>query len=119
MPNDKQRIIAEFDKCPNCGSTKRYAESVADEQREKGLIGEGLKFGIYQVGGPIFDPRKVNKMLVGSKVPVILALLDVCLDCGALYAVRLERSEVPLRVVVAQPPPGQPPGFIPPFAGRG
>jgi len=112
MTNNKQRIIAEFDKCPACGSTRRWADEVAKEQIEKGVMDAGLKYGIYQVGGPILDPRRTNKMLVGSKVPVILALLDVCLDCGALYAVRLERGEVPLRAVVAQPPPG----FIPPGA---
>jgi hypothetical protein len=58
------------------------------------------------------------RMLVGSKVPVILALLDVCLDCGAVYAVRLERSEVPLTAVVVQSPPGQPP-FMPPGMIKG
>lgn len=113
--NDKQQIIAEFDKCPVCGSTRRFAEEVAQEQKEKGLMGEGLKFGIYQMAGPILDPSKVNQMLVGTKIPTISALVDVCLDCGTIYAVRLERGEVPLRAVVAQPPPGQPPpGFIPP-----
>jgi len=115
MTNNKQRIIAEFDKCPVCGSTRRFAGSVADEQIEKGVMGKGLKYVIFQMGGPILDPRKVTQMLVGTKVPTVSALPDVCLDCGAIYAVRLERGEVPLRVVVAQPPPGQqPPGTIPP-----
>lgn len=114
MTNNKQQIIAEYDKCPVCGSTRRFAEEVAQEQREKGLMGEGLKFGIYQMAGPILDPSKVNQMLVGTKIPTVSALVDVCLDCGCLYAVRLERGEVPLRAVVAQPSPGQPPGFMPP-----
>ena len=102
MSNGEEQIIAEFDKCPVCGSSKRFAEMVAEEQREKGLLGEGLKYGIYQVGGPILDPGKVGQMLVGAMVPAITALLDVCLDCGTVYAVRLERSEVSLRMVVAQ-----------------
>jgi len=118
MTNNKQRIIAEFDKCPVCGSTRRFAVSVAEEQREKGLMGEGLKYGIYQMAGPILDPRKVNQMLVGTKVPTVSVLLDVCMDCGTIYAVRLERGEVPLRMVVAQPPPGQPP-FMPPGMIKG
>ena len=115
MTNNKQQIIAEFEKCPNCGSTRRLAEEVAVEQREKGMMGKGLKYGLHQLGGPILDPRRVNKMLVGTKIPTVTALLDVCLDCGTIYAVRLERGEVPLGAVVAQPPPGQPPpGFVPP-----
>ena len=113
MTNNKQQIIAEFDCCPQCGSTRRLAEEVAEEQREKGMMGKGLKYGLHQLGGPILDPRRVNKMLVGTKVPTATALLDVCLDCGNVYAVRLERGEVPLKGIIAQP--GQPPpGIMPP-----
>lgn len=120
MTNNKQQIIAEFDKCPNCGSTSRLAGSVAEEQTEKGLMDKGLKYGIYEVGGPVLDPRKVNQMLVGTKVPTVTALLDVCLGCGTIYAVRLQRGEVSLKAMVAQPPPGpgQPPGFGPPQMSR-
>jgi len=59
--NDKQQIIAEFDKCPVCKGTKRFAESVATEQKEKGLLGEGFKCSIYQVGGPVIDPTKTAR----------------------------------------------------------
>lgn len=117
MTTNKQRIIAEFDSCPHCGSTRRLAGEVAQEQVEKGQMDKGLKYGLHQLGGPILDPRKVNQMLVGTKVPTVSALLDVCLDCGTIYAVRLEKGEVPLKAVVAKPPPGQPPpGFMPPMS---
>ena len=106
MKSDEEKIIAEFDRCPVCGGSRRFAESVANEQREKGLIGEGLKYGIYEMGGPILDPSKVSQMLVGTMVPTVTALIDVCLDCGAIYAVRLERGEIPLGVVAAKPPLG-------------
>lgn len=118
--NDKLQVIAEFDKCPGmkdgkpCGSTRRFAGEVAEEQREKGLMGKGLKVGIFQMSGPIADPRKVNQMLVGTKVPIISALLDICMECGTLYAVRLERGDAPLSAIMAQPR-GQPP-FMPPMA---
>lgn len=112
MTDNKQQIIAEFDKCPNCGSTRRFAESVAAEQREKGMLGEGLKFGIYQMSGPILDLRKKNKMLVETKIPNISSLVDVCLDCGNIYAVRLERGEVTLGEVLAQIAGIIPPGMI-------
>jgi hypothetical protein len=97
MSNDKQkpRIIAEFSKCPVCGSTKRFAESIAAEQREKGLMGDDLPAGVWEFAGPIFDPRVVTKMLVGSTVPGIQAVIDICLDCGAVYAIRLIRLELP------------------------
>jgi hypothetical protein len=118
MTDNKQQIIAEFDKCPACGSTRRFAESVAAEQKEKGLMGQDLPVGVWEFAGPLFDPRMINKMLVGSKVPTIRVTIDACLDCGTIYAVRVERGEVPLRAVVAQPPKGQQPGFMPPGIAR-
>ena len=110
MNKDELKIIAEFDACPVCGSTDRFAGGVAEKQREKGLVGKGLKFGIYQMAGPIIDPNKITQVLVGTKVPTVSALLDVCMKCGCLYAVRLERGEATLRGTLAPPPPGQSPG---------
>lgn len=112
MNSNNQQIVAEFDRCPACGSTRRLAGSVAEEQIEKGQMGTGWKYGLYRMGGPILDPKKVNQLLVGTRIPTVTALLDVCLDCGTVYAVRLERDETSLRAVMSQPPPqqGQPPG---------
>jgi len=108
MTNNKQRIIAEFDKCPNCGGTRRLAGEVDEEQIEKGAMEPGLKYGLQQVGGPILDPRKASQILVGTRVPAVFVLLDVCMDCGTLYAVRLERGEAALQGVQRLP------GFMPP-----
>lgn len=119
---NNNEVIAEFDRCPGyrevegvlqpCGSTRRFAGEVTKEQREKGAIGEGLRYGLYQIGGPILDPRKVNQMLLETMVPVTLALLDVCMDCGCVYAIRLERQEIPLGDIIKSPPGAMtPPGF--------
>ncbi|MFW6125491.1 MAG: hypothetical protein ACOC58_00135 [Chloroflexota bacterium] len=116
MNRDRQQIIAKFDKCPSCGSTRRLAGDVADEEREKGRMDPELRYGLYEMGGPIVDPRKANEMLVGSMVPVVRAVVDVCLDCGMVYTITLERGEVPLQAVAMKP--GQrPPGFMPPQRG--
>ena len=114
MADNKPEIMAEFDRCPVCGSTRRFAEEVAKEQVEKGAMEPGLKYGLQQVGGPILDPRKASQMLVGARVPAVFALLDVCLGfpdkpCGCVYAVRLERGEAALQGIQRQSP-----GFMPP-----
>jgi len=119
MTNNKQKIVAEFEKCPVCGSTRRFAGSIGDEQKGKGQMGQDLPVGVWEFAGPLFDPRLVSKFLVGSKVPTIRVTIDVCLDCGTIYAVRLERGEASLRAVVAQPPQGQPPGFPPGMSPAG
>lgn len=113
MPKKKPEIIAEFDKCPVCGSTRRFADSVAAEQKEKGLMGQDLPVGVWEFYGPLFDPRMASKMLVGATVPGIRVTIDACLDCGTIYAIRLTREEISLQA--AKGPPGQPPpSFIPP-----
>ena len=90
-------LVAEFNQCPNCGSERRFAKSIADELIEKGLMGKDLNWGLHLIGGPIYDQRKIPTMLVGvSTAPVALASVDVCLDCGTIYAIRLEKGEAVL-----------------------
>jgi hypothetical protein len=112
MSNDK-RIIAEFDRCPNCGSSEKLMESIADEQRKKGLIGKDVKYGLHELGGPVLDGRMVGKLLIGSKVPEAYCLLDCCLACGTIYATRITRGELPA-YSRRKPGKGLPPFQMPP-----
>ena len=107
---EELQIVATFDICPNCGSARRFAWSVAREQIEKGVMGEDIPAGVHEFAGPLVDPRRMSTMLVGTMVPMIYALIDFCLDCGTPYAVRLMRGESPLQAVQG---PGQPFGGFP------
>lgn len=108
MARVKMETVEEIDKCPICGSPNRFAGSVAEEQVKRGVFPEDVKFGLVQPRGKVFDPSRVDKLPIESKVPVIAALFDVCLGypdkpCGCVYAVRLLRGESPVIDEVLKP----------------
>lgn len=100
-------VIATFDKCPHCKGTRRMMETLGNELKEKGLLRKELNVGLAEVGGPIFDPERASKLVVGGTVPGMFALQDICLDCGRPYTVRIERKQVKLGLI----PPKTPMGF--------
>ncbi len=109
MDNHNVKVMAQFDKCPHCGGKRRAGETVAVEQQQKGLLRDDFDFVLLRTGGPVFDPSRLGRMLVGQKVAAVVAFVDACLDCGALYAVKVERQEVPIMTGLLQPLPA--PGF--------
>lgn len=92
--NGTPEIIATFDKCPNCGSTKRFAGSVAHEENERlGKTDDKMVYGLNQMTGAIMVQARQKGLIHGMKVPLVMAITDICLDCGTLYAVQLQRAE--------------------------
>ncbi len=87
----KPEIIARFAKCPDCGSTDWMMKRLGKELKEQGLIGENMEVGVFEVGGPIIDPAKVSQMLSVSTRPAMYALRDICIGCGRLITVKIER----------------------------
>ena len=104
------QVIAEFSACPHCGSKRRFVNSIADEQRQKGLFGDDV-VGVFGTSGALLDPKKMSKMVIGTKIPAFDATLDICIDCGTVYAVRLIRSEAMLQVQMGKSKFQMPPGF--------
>jgi len=90
-----EQIVAEFDKCPACGSTKRFVEELANEVKAKGWMHPELNFVAYIIRGMVKQdsPEIEAKIPIGSIVPGYGIMLDVCLDCGCIYAVKLVRDE--------------------------
>jgi len=101
----KEELLAQFDCCPKCGDTRRMMETLGNELKEKGMIGDDLPVGLDEIGGPILDPRVADKVLIGGTTSGMFALRDVCLGCGEVYVVRIARKEVILRT---GPLPGGP-----------
>ena len=86
--------IARFTECQDCGSTDFMMRRLGKEMVEAGLIDEGMDFGLDEVGGPIVDPRKLTTMLARSIRPGMYALRDVCIGCGRLQTVKIEKRNV-------------------------
>lgn len=84
--------VTTFDKCPVCGSTERLAGNALKYMKEKGWAGPDADFYIQRIVGSPIDQKLMSKIPIGSKLPTIWAGLDVCLNCGCVYATRIMES---------------------------
>jgi len=87
MPEEKQglKFPLDFNECPSCGSTKRVAETVLNQEKEAKRISANARAAIHVAKSMIADPR-----IMGLKAPVIISFWDICADCGAVYCVHTE-----------------------------
>ncbi len=94
MSNGEQRVevIAEYAKCPWCGSTDRMMGRLGKEMKEQGLVDENMNVGIVEIGGTVVDPTK--QMLSASYRSGMFALQDICIGCGRQITVRIEKKMV-------------------------
>ncbi len=83
MGNEKQDPLVlpkKFDVCPNCGSSRRFCEeALADDLTEA----DGPQTSVILSGELILQPKR-------ALVPIrLMAVMDVCVDCGTVYAVEI------------------------------
>jgi len=116
MAQPKQEVLAEFDKCPVCGSENRLMKKLLDDEilagrRDKDEQGQAC---LQMLTASVMDPLKPP--IIGALIPAGTAVIDVCLQCGTIYAPIVVKS-----YVRNQPPPmpgmqgGIPPERIPGF----
>jgi len=99
MIGERPQLVQKIDKCPVCGSTERYAESMANEVKDRGLMDLQFEFYYESVMKVIEQPDKAARIPIGSMQPIMFIHEDICLGwpnkpCGNRYAVKLERGEV-------------------------
>jgi len=82
---EELKFPLEFNECPNCGSTRRVAGIIAEQEREKGKIGKDAQMALHQFTSIIADPRMVT-----LQAPAIIAYVDICADCGTLYCIHAQ-----------------------------
>lgn len=101
-----EELLAEFDKCPVCGSPNRLMESLLGENEG------GATPCLLLMSSVAANPRV--PVLIGSVVPVGIAIVDACLDCGVIYAPKLIKGEAK----AGMGPPQQTPPDIPAVRGN-
>lgn len=103
------------DKCPYCGSTRRVAEMVRDEEVAKGKLPKDLSVVAMQAVTPVTEMKTI--LLGLSIVPVLTFQFDQCVDCNGWYAISTSRQDMPtgdlqkMMGIVPQPQPQQTFGF--------
>lgn len=106
---EELKFPLEFNTCPSCGGTKRLAETVMQQEKEKGKIGEDVKAAIFSPPPVvIIDPRRMS-----LSSPVIITRFDICIEeqddgtlCGTLYCIRADLGTATPGVKPPKMPPG-------------
>ena len=89
-----RNFYKEFTECPNCGSNQRFCEQLGQELKDRGLARPDWTFNYDVRSGVVMDTKYTQvRILAGATLPGFAIALDICMDCGTLYAVRLNRLE--------------------------
>ena len=105
MEEKELQFPMNFD-CPNCGSKRRIIEIIGNEEKAKGRIGQDVSTCLMPLRNAVIDPRKPPLFTF----PVIAVRLDVCADCGTVYASFINREQGSM--VPGKPPKGILPGLM-------
>jgi hypothetical protein len=86
-------INREFIKCPQCKSKRRFFESLAELAKKNNLARKEWRLVYQHSQGVAIDQNRTVILPVGTRVPTFIVETDICLDCGCVYAVRLQTGE--------------------------
>ena len=95
----------EFTLCPNCGSDQRFCEQLGQELKDRGLARPDWTFNYDVRSGVVVDGKTTQtKIFTGATLPGFAIAVDICMDCGTIYAVRLNRLEGEMKPMPKQGP---------------
>ena len=86
-----KEFVKEFKVCPACGSKERFFETLVADLRERGLTSPGWGYYLDAKRGVVFDKTKEAVLLIGSTMPAFAFYSDICVDCGTIYVVKLQK----------------------------
>ena len=92
VEDTSEKWVREFAKCPQCGSENRMFEQMGEELKERGLAVDDMHFYYDMRNNMLANQDIMAKLPIGGKVPAFAVATDICLVCGCIYAVRLERT---------------------------
>src|SRR4030042_7146338 len=90
----EQGFQKQFDRCPNCGSDQRFCEQLGNELKARGLARTEWVFSYDVRNGVVMDKAVQDRILAGSSLPGYAIRTDICMECGMLYAVYIDRLNV-------------------------
>ena len=94
---------AKFGTCPNCGSKERFLEQLGEEAKAKGFARPEWRMMYENRSGAAIDQAKANSIPIGSSVPGFDIEVDICMNCGTMYAIKLKRLTIAVKAPSPQP----------------
>ena len=82
-----------FDHCPACGSDQQFCKELGEELRERSLARPEFIMRYDMRQGVVVDQNRAAPMPIGINLPGGSITTDICMDCGAVYAVDIQRIE--------------------------
>ena len=99
-----------FTKCPVCelkawlmemlevggekpSGTNFFFDQLSQEAVKRGLAKEGWKLVMELKEGAAIDPNRAVILPIGAKVPAYGVMTDVCMDCGTVFALKLQKGQ--------------------------
>jgi len=80
-------------KCPKCGSDWRVVQTIVDEDKVLGRLGDNISDGVLEVRQvPVTDNSKSPK--VGDESTGLIFFYDMCMECGTQYCYKIEDSTI-------------------------
>jgi len=103
-------VKQELDVAAHQGKEK-FAETLAKEAREKGHMAPEYEFYATLLQGPVRQVSWEPKIPYGSAIVALWAGLDICLDCGTMFGLKLIKGIAKKPATMPEekkPPPGSP-----------
>lgn len=99
--------VISVDKCPVCGCTETIFAKKAKQALERGLLKKDDVVALGEFALDIVNPGILPTLLIGSTVPHIKCVLDACVECKVVYAVKYLVGEAEVaKIMMPKPPPG-------------
>ncbi len=73
--------------CPVCRSKLRFFEELSAEAKVNGAALANFQMSLNVAEGACADKRIANNLKPGTPVATFMVKTDVCLNCGCVYAV--------------------------------
>lgn len=103
-PQLELKFPLKFEKCPACGSKRRVAEIITNQEKAKGRVGKDRGTCIISYQSLVMDPASGGIIYAP---PLITTMFDVCADCGTFYCTQadLGTARVEMKPGAAAEPP--------------
>ena len=113
--------IIEIHQCPVCGSTERYCESLAKQEKGRGHMRREINYCFRLTQKLCLDEEVAKTLPTGTAVPAYMVAEDICMGfpdkpCGLIYATKIEETAVKKQPDLLRPGQGgfqMPPGGFP------
>lgn len=91
-----------FEACPNCGSKSRVAEEVAADEVGNGRLKVGTRIAVLISKTLVFNPADTT-IMAKREAPMLIGFYDVCVQCGTLYCVEMQKGSAAIEPQVKRP----------------